>query len=346
MKVLLNCKSNSAHLQQLYTGLNLLHQSGKIRLSQRVEQCEFDNSEKYILEADVEGRKIIFDAKDADGIHYELLNTCDYYFKRSYDPDIILRQYPAHSEKIKPLGLNYLVYPDNLDKFTINRRWTLRKSNLSKIRAILFTLDFLDLVKFKPRLRYMHSNPGEKQPQVLFCVTAYDPKHARNKIAAEERKHINHMRANCIRVMRKELGDRYYGGFVHNKYTIENYKDLLIDDPHKTKKANYLDLLKQFSIGVATTGLHRSIGWKFAEYVAFSRAIVSEPLNFRVPGNLAAGKHYLEFSTPDQCVEQCLKLLDNKKLRFDMMKSNHKYYRNYLKPDVLVWNAIVQVIPI
>ena len=73
--------------------------------------------------------------------------------------------------------------------------------------------------------------------------------------------------------------------------------------------------------------------------MAFSKAIVSEKLYFEVPG-LEAGKHYLEFTTADECVEAVSTLMDDKELRTQMMFRNHEFYQASLRPDMLVWNAL------
>jgi hypothetical protein len=100
-----------------------------------------------------------------------------------------------------------------------------------------------------------------------------------------------------------------------------------------------MKLLRQYPIGIATTGLFNSIGWKFAEYIGFSRAIVSEKLNFEAPG-LESGKHYLGFTTLDECVEAVSTLMNDKDLCAQMMIRNHEYYQTYLRPDRMVWNAL------
>lgn len=49
-------------------------------------------------------------------------------------------------------------------------------------------------------------------------------------------------------------------------------------------------LMKQSRICIATTGLHDSIGWKFAEYVVAGRTIVIEPLNILSLETILHGK--------------------------------------------------------
>jgi hypothetical protein len=98
--------------------------------------------------------------------------------------------------------------------------------------------------------------------------------------------------------------------------------------------------LRSHPICVATTGLHGSIGWKLGEYVAFSKAIVSEKLVFGVPGDFAPEKHYIEFSSPEGCVEAAVRLVENRDLRARLMSNNAAYYRKYVRPDSLINNAL------
>jgi hypothetical protein len=91
---------------------------------------------------------------------------------------------------------------------------------------------------------------------------------------------------------------------------------------------------------VATLGLNNSNGWKLGEYVALSKAIVTEPLRYLVPGNFAKEQNYLEFTAPEELVESAARLFDNKDLRFAMMTNNYTYYQAYLKPDVLILNSL------
>ncbi len=173
-------------------------------------------------------------------------------------------------------------------------------------------------------------------------VTAHDPHDdpLRAKAKLDERAHINQVRANCIRMLRAELGPQFYGGFRHNPYTVKSYKDVLLDDPRNARKQRYLEIVQQFPICIATTGLHGSIGGKFGEYVALSKAIVSEKLQYEVPGTLQSERNYLEFSSPERCVEQSMRLINDEQLRMNLMLNNSYYYQNFLRPDMLVFNAI------
>jgi len=296
-----------------------------------------------IINNDNQKLMLYFDAGDVKEIDKANLNDCDVYFKRSFCPNYILELHPEDKNKIHPLGLNYLIFPNKTDLPAIERYIHLSKSTKSAISGVIASIDSKNFLKHQPRLRNLHSLPRYSlPPKVLFMVTAYDPydKTDRPKAKIEERTHNNETRANCVRMLRKELGPNFYGGFVHNKYTLKNYKDVLLDIPSNAIKANYLKILEEFPICIATTGLHGSIGWKFAEYVAFSRAIVSETLQYELPGRFRSDENYLTFTSPEECVEQSLKLLTNHELRSQLMANNAFYYQHYVRPDMLVFNAL------
>ena len=106
-----------------------------------------------------------------------------------------------------------------------------------------------------------------------------------------------------------------------------------------------MKLLREFPIGIATTGLHGSIGWKLAEYVSYSKAIVTEKLNYRVPGHFEKELNYLDFVSPEGCVESAARLFQNYSLRCQLMINNYRYYQSYLRPDSLVLNTLLKCCP-
>ena len=79
------------------------------------------------------------------------------------------------------------------------------------------------------------------------------------------------------------------------------------------------------------------------EYIAASRGIVSEPLQFEVPGDFKKNQNYFEFENEESLLQQIDLLLSNKDLLVQTMKNNYHYYNNYLKPDILVLNTLVTI---
>lgn len=343
----------SEHLQQLYTGLWMLHQAGVIELTQRTrkENVRYAAGGAHLKDAghahmDVEINnelRLHFDTHDSMEIARGELESCDIYLKRSYLPAYVDQLPATQARKVLPLGLNYRVLPNTIDLLALRRSVLVRGSFRRRASVIGQAVDIYDLFGFRPRLRQMESVPELKAtPRVLFLVAAYDPfddpERAPDKV--EERIQMNETRAQCIRLLRKEFGELFFGGFVDNHLVRKHYGDLAI--PHDaTSQKNYVAAVKAHAICIASTGLHGSIGWKLAEYVALSKAIISERLIYQVPGNFQGGQNYLEFTSPESCVEAAIQLMQNANLRSELMLNNAVYYHAHLRPDALMLYALL-----
>jgi hypothetical protein len=275
------------------------------------------------------------------------LDHCDFYFKRSYSEAVNAALPPSQRRKIRPLGLGYRVLPSSVDMFAVRRAFRLRGAARTHVRSVLRqAVDVHNLVRFEPRVHAMESAPDfTLEPRVLFLVAAYDPHDdsGRTPEKVEDRIYINETRARCIRLLKKALGDRFTGGFASSPFTTKHYGDLVAPET-TTLQQNYLATVRSHPICVATTGLHGSIGWKLGEYVAFSKAVVSEKLVYGVPGDFAPEKHYLEFTSPEGCVEAAVRLVENRDLRERLMSNNAAYYQSYLRPDSLINHALVEAL--
>lgn len=151
------------------------------------------------------------------------------------------------------------------------------------------------------------------------------------------------MRIEIIRTLRLTYPDTFVGGIKRSKYSITVAPDLILPK-RMTQKVNYLKLMKQSDICIGSMGLCESTGWKTAEYVAAGKAIVCEKLHYTNPGDFRNGNNYLEF----ECVEQCLKnieyLIANPQEILRIKQNHHEYYCKFLRPDMLVKNAISHII--
>lgn len=349
-------RSASPHLQQLYTGFRLLQRSGFLRLSQefRVTPIRYGNDAPHLreaghahLDAVVDGRlRLHFDTHDAHEIALGELDHCDFYFKRSYLPAAVGSLPANQRRKVLPLGLNYRVLPDVADIPAIRRGLSMAGISRGTLSTIKQALDIHNRFGFQPRQSQMESAPDLKAPpNVLFLVAAYDPYDdpARSQEKIDDRISINETRARCIGLLKDALGPRFTGGFSRSRFTLENYPEL-VAHPESTSQDSYLRTLKAFPICVATTGLHGSTGWKLAEYVAFARAILSERLVYDTPGDFASGRNYIEFTSPEECVNGAVRLIEDTALRQQIMRNNAAYYQAYLRPDALVRNALTSAL--
>ncbi len=348
------CYSSAEQLTQLYTGFGALHRRGLVQL-------KFTRSSDYqpgiigspILEVILENsRRIVYDTADREDIFQDHLESCDYYFKRSFSQSYISNL--PKGNKVYPLGFNYPVYGPHDHSF-LRSIWSLKdfKSLHKKVvwaqvirsSRLLARLFNTSGGRSTSQINAFEGLPSySSEPRILFMARTWASKRGKSSEIMDERQYINYMRVNCVRKLRKEFGQRFMVGIIPDDYSTKYYKDCLIREKNLTHKRSYLKLLKDANICIATMGLKRSNGWKLAEYIAGAKAIVSEKIFYSVPGKFKPGINYSEFSSPDECVSKTIELVEQPQKRYEMMKSNHAYYNAFLRPDMLVWNTLQVVI--
>lgn len=339
--------SRTDHTVQIYTGLCALRDAGCIRLRQRharaaaicslgaapIERSRFAKVLENLL-VDVEGAGLVFfDVRDSGAWFPDVADRVALYAKRSFRSGA----YGGSRGKFVPLGLNYAVVLDHTCAAELARA-------LAQLDGSAFALKrvCLSLVRLVPPLgaalgaptvsRLSAAPAPEVAPRAIFFARTWEP------IEADDAGFdlLNDTRAACIRALREAFGPRFLGGFSRTPHACRRYPDCVVGAEVSTRRGDYLRRLPAYPICVATTGLYGSIGWKFAEYVALSKAIVSEPLEFELPGPMAPGENYLEFATPDECVSAVARLFGDRDLRARMMARNREYYLEHGAPDAIV----------
>ena len=181
---------------------------------------------------------------------------------------------------------------------------------------------------------------GDRPVRILFLTQLWnDHEPGFSEEENRERTYINRMRIDVIRALRERYGDAFVGGLNDNALSRAWAPDLIMPAEY-TERKRYLELVHSCDICIGSMGLFESIGGKTGEYVAAAKAIVNERLHYTVTGDFAEGKHYLSFETVEECLTAVQKLVDDPELRFAMKQANAEYYRNYLRPDVLVKNTL------
>lgn len=328
----LQCFSSTEHLSQLYTGFGILNKRGLIKTSIKKDKSYQPHGIQGLMVLLNNEIKIFYDLFDGANLYEEFLEKCNYYFKRSFDSDI------HEGKKILPYGLNYPV-TDKSD-FSLRRFfWDIK--HFSTLKNTLLILHNQVLLRNKNKVdKFEHYPHFETNPQILFLVRLWNPdKIINNEEKKKERLYINSMRTECIRKLKKEFPKNFIGGVYPNDVALNNHKDLLIDKS-VYEKANYLYLMRNSDICLATMGLRKSNGWKLAEYIAGSKAIVSEKLYYQPTGNFKKGTNYIEFNNADECVEKVAELFYDPQKRYKMALANYRYYHEYLRPDILIWNTL------
>jgi hypothetical protein len=329
------------HLSQIYDGFDKLRRQGVVTLNVK---RRIDNASRSVLKVILDGQyTVIYDMQDGlNWINQPVQKSleffrdhfvADYYFKRSFNQQVA--NYAPPGCEVFPLGLYYPLTPQGRYPHTLK----------SLPRAVI---KFNPLTELLTKKRTFHSREFEfypvpnKENRVLFLARLWNPAEATIEHTKLEREEINHNRVNWIRACNKAFGHRFTGGLQSDTFAAR-YASEHLAPAYMTDRASFLKLIRQHNICIATTGLHGSIGAKFAEYVAASRAIVSEPLNYQLPGDFEADKNYLTFSDENTLLDQIDHLLTYQDKLLEMMENNYRYFQNFVRPDNLVFNTLLTV---
>lgn len=322
------------HLDQIYDGFWKLKQKGIIDLvSKRVPL----KNGKPVIKVIVDHKyTLLYDTLDGlnwtDGNLDENLDyfksniNCDLYFKRSFDP--LIQDY-LDNGSIHPLGLNFPFYYDGDYPFTMKERiMSIVKKGIMKNAFKLEAYEYPPIIN--------------KEDKILFLCGLWDPDEVKSPELKMQRESINEDRITFVRACKSEFGPQFTGGIQISEYSQKIAKDILVPT-EITNKRNFLSSIKSHNICIATSGLHNSIGWKFAEYIAASRAIISEPLHYKVPGDFDIGKNYLSFESPRELISNIHSLLNDKEKMQSMMLENYNYYNNYVDSEILILNTLMKL---
>ena len=345
---------HSEHVLQIYAGLYALHEAGQIRVRQRfaaadlrrrlagtgVDYTTFDASLHGLL-VDLEGAGLVFfDVRDGGNYRADIIDAVLVYAKRAFLPS----PNPEHRKKLLPLGLNYSVYHDRTTALELVK--SIRHCHLPPQGAKRLAISLLRIFPSIARSLRVPTVDAltapaepERSARAIFAARTWVPTEV-PPLPPQAVVKMNDFRADCIRELRGRLGARVVAGFAHSEHAREHYPDCLLDAEFSSRRRDYLRNLRAYSVCVSTAGLWDSTGWKFAEYVALGRAIVSEPIRFRLPGPMAAGENYLEFTTAQQCASRVIGLLEDEDARSSMMQRNARYFAQYGTPGAVVARAL------
>lgn len=325
------------HIAQIVTGFHLLKQQG---WEVTIRDCSGDRENPFyglpVAVADYRGKRIVYDLWDGYQDPEDMekcLAACDVYFKRSFSAEKNARLFPAYAEKMYPLGFNYHVtYPGNPVNEPLVK--SLLKPLLGKAPEPYFT----------PKV--FEGQPVRKENgevRILFQAQLWDVRDPSLSVEmAEECDFINRTRMEILRSLRGSYGPAFFGGLKDTRLARELAPELIVPETY-TERRKYLKLVHGCDICIGTMGLHESIGWKTAEYVAAAKAIVNERFHYSVPGAFREGVHYLPFQSAAECLQAVRTLVDSPEARFAMQQANADYYQACLRPDVLVKNTLSMV---
>lgn len=353
------------HLSQILAGYQLLQDDGILKYSTEYNPNYI--KQKYIHNVLIEvnfnnGLRICYDLADGYQSFIDMpkfdaiLDTVDFYFKRSCDFKI--NKSLNNNQKIKPLGFNYPVscQKNPYDRFVYatNNPIDYAKKYVSYLRNIKKYQPFYYYDKFE-------NTPKEhdRKYKILYSVRLWNhqeitlesvqngfPELELNKAKQvldklqSDWKSVTNERIEQIRALKETFGEQFLGGVIKNEYSLKIASDI-IAPKEIVNRLNYIQLIKGDYVCIANRGLYNSTGWKFGEYIAASRAIITEPLAYEVVGNFEENKNYLTFNSTEKLLNQAKYLLENPKKIFEIERNNHNYYNEYLRPDKLIISTLI-----
>ena len=333
-------EQNLYHASHLYAGLcdlmeqglarvrfNVPRKAEKLYVSDSTTVCltvrRPDTGKDYLLVVDLRDR--------SDLLTMPLVERADVYLKRSYYEPDLLSLSPELKGKIIPFGLNYgcrtalstrAVLNALAPRLALELLRSPRKTaqQLNPRRSILYQYLTTALES------EFEQAPGEElEATVLFQTRVYEPE----EIYPDDPVEINEGRVRLVRELKRAFGPKFRGGLVPTAYAKEHYPDAVSEQP--TRQSQYIAWGKRSLVGIYTRGLFHSLAFKLPEYLAASKCIVSEPLRNSLPTPLVAGEHYLEFRTPEKCVKQCARLLEDASQAKELRRAAWDYYQREVK---------------
>ena len=123
----------------------------------------------------------------------------------------------------------------------------------------------------------------------------------------------------------------------YTKY-LEKYKDIIT---HKRVSLNhYIEKTKRSAFVFSTPSVCGCHGWKFGEYLAIGKAIISTTINHEMPGSFSVGSHYLLANNEEEIGLAIDRLLSDEQLVNSLKMKTKNYYKDYIAPEVVVARII------
>jgi len=318
----------STQVYYLYTAFLELAEEGLIELSWEVKSRVEDYTIVTEIERIADGvmRRVCFDIHDRSYLFSAAeLQVSDVYFKRSHFPPDVEKLAAAERAKIAPFGP--IFGPGNRSAMLPLLAGWLRYS-AGRPRRAKETLRRLSDYLRLPRTRDFERAPDhDLPPRVLLQTRLWTEAEVTGAPFAPE---INEERVGVVRALRKALGARFIGGALPTPFARQAYPDVVC--AWDTRRSAYLKTMQTCLVGIYTRGLHDATAWKLGEYAAASMCIVASGLRDTFVEPFTEPCNFLGFTTPDECVERCVRLLENPDMARAMARANHDYYVNHIRP--------------
>jgi glycosyltransferase involved in cell wall biosynthesis len=260
-------------------------------------------------------QKVCIAANDKCDVNETVYEWVDVYAKVNIDEPTL----QAHSKAL-PIGPNFGINYFSLPAY-LNLSWKLyRKAGIKNPYFRVFTHQSLKRCPFD-----VYANRKPAKDNFVFYLNYPWKKHTT----------VTNLRKEIITMLQQLDRDKvisFEGGFSRRRLGpfegLENYS--------AKKRYNhkaYLEQLKQSAIAINTPAVHDCLGWKLGEYLALGKAIISTPINRVLPGNFAAGTHYMEIKDVNTELKDAIAwLVGHKEQRMELEQNALAYFERYCSP--------------
>jgi hypothetical protein len=287
-------------------------------------------------------RNVVLDFYDrSDKLIPSALAFADVYFKRQYDGATESAAASVGARHVRPLGLTiaglsrsswWLVAAELRASLRTARARNARANWSALLGAMVADARMWLRVPSTDSARVEHA--GGRASRIVFQPRLWDTTPGSGDLFDV----ANEDRIATVAALREAFSSDASIGLVHTPFAQRVAPHLLTSSKIRTQ--TYHRQLRDATIGVNCVGLSGSVGWKFAEYLAAGLAVVSQPIEKELLAPIEAGIHYLPYTSPLECIEQCRRLLADEALTERMGAANLDYFRRWVDPPAHIMNLI------
>lgn len=291
-------------------------------------QTEHDDGLAFTVQPGRAGSKrehrVYVSANDFSRYDRVALDWCDRYGIVNLDPNEPL---PGDAAKVVALG----------PSFGVQRWGNSLLGTYRDVAEIMSRAGYSTKVKLQ-RLKAMRHYFFERVPEPALVpgVSANDYVFY---VAWPWKKHaeVNPPRARFMRACKATPGIQFEGGFVRRRRSdVPDIEDVTAERtryPFRT----WVERTQRSALVFNCPAVHGCLGWKLGEFLALGKAIVSLPIQRRMPAQLEHGEqvHFVD-DRPEAIQEGVTRLLSDASYRKRLESGARAYYDRYLAPESVV----------
>ena len=297
-------------------------------LNKKGDAYSYDSYMALVIIEDEILYRVIIDFGDDYPIRKNAYKWCDVYGKINYDPIRTPTELQAKILSIPP-GFGIKIWNifdalwfsvSNLLKLRGDRQISLRKhfhSYLSQYKA-------LRLENFVGS----SSSMCTKENYVFFIASLWPHQ---NCITG-----TNLFRKMFIETCIKNDLD-FEGGFLiteNNHPQFNEFKNFMFN--RRYPLTEFIEKTKKSSLVFNTPAVHNCHGWKFGQFLAMHKAIISTPFQNNLPEDLVHGENIHFISDSSELDEAILKISSDDTYRKNLEAGAQKYYYKYASPITVI----------